>query len=179
MLWCCTLKGHSSWFFFPSKPSISSPYFIFVCICRCVRKTKPSRIWKRKWNWGRWERNEWDSDSERCVCVWRREREKTTVFCQMTAVWRQCVLSFIIWRACLLGHTHLNSHSKLGEPRWEESFYYHDKTTNMHSVQYNVRDTVCTQQGCSLQWTTGRSISFFLLLMNLWQKHKSLQVLSK
>lgn len=61
------------------------------------------------------------------------------MFYQMTAVWRQRVLSFITWRACLLEHTYLNSHSELGELRWEEAFHYHANTTNTCSIQYNVR----------------------------------------
>lgn len=67
------------------------------------------------------------------------------MFCQVTAMWRQCVLSFIIWRACLLEHTHFNSHSEPGGMRREEAFYYPFKTTKKPHTGCSIKQE-CAQR---------------------------------
>lgn len=128
--------------------------FLKICWSASVNLLKTYRNnpgYKRKYNETEADvKSEWDSEP---VC----EREKQTAFFQMTAVWGQCVLSFIIWSACLLEYTRRNSHSETGEPRWEEAFYYPVKTTKTCSAQDNVTDTHLgyTQNRCkhNSQWT--------------------------
>lgn len=114
-----TWKEHSSCICFLKILVFS--YSFIACISRCV-------------TWVRY----WQRLSSVCVCKFIWECENDCALPDDSSVEAVC-LSFIIWRACLLEHTHLHSYSAPGGQKWEETFHYSVKSTNTCRIQFNVR----------------------------------------
>ena len=114
---------------------ISSPYFLIACTPRRVwekQKKKTRREREKETEVGDKDASEIPRSAIVCVCVcvfvcvrayacmWERN---DSIFPDDSCVEAVCVLSFIIWRACLLEHTHIFIVTLNREGRGEEAFY--------------------------------------------------------
>lgn len=86
---------YSSCFFCFISLFSMSPSNVSLPVSDLRKKQKQCNIWEKKGKKaGDEELSEWSSDRERCVCVSERARGKQTALCQMTVVWRQCVVIY-------------------------------------------------------------------------------------
>lgn len=107
------------------SPGISSPYFLIACTRRRVwEKQKTRREREKETEAGEKDASEMQREQAARLCARACACERNdSVFPDDSRVEAVCVLSFIIWRACLLEHTHIVIVTVKREGRGEEAFY--------------------------------------------------------